>query len=142
MKRAYLATSYTWKSSLRNIPIVGKILARLVEYWRYRRVSKATAKLLSTTGWNIFSPITHSHIIPKWIPDRLNTHSFWLHWDFDWISACDEVWVYRQPGWNESYGVAKELELTAEVLKKPIRHIEYKTCRFLGEGPLYYNFPK
>jgi len=60
---------------------------------------------------NIFSPITHSHHIPKWLPDRLNTHTFWLGLDFDWISVCDEMYIFMQPGWAESYGVNEEMKL-------------------------------
>lgn len=141
MKRAYLATSYTWKNPMRNLPLIGKALARLVEYVRYRRVSKATAILMERTGWNIFSPITHSHIIPKWIPERLNTHTFWLNLDFDWISMCDEVWVFCQPGWQESYGVGKEIELAITRLNKRVRFVsmDYK---FQGKEPMTFKHPK
>jgi hypothetical protein len=141
MKRAYLATSYTWKSPLRKIPLIGKMLGRIVEYVRYIRVSKCTAALLNRTGWNIFSPITHSHIIPRWIPNRLNTHTFWLGMDFDWISACDEVWVFMQPGWNESYGVSKEIELAITKLNKKIRYVKMDYM-FKGDEPKYYEHPK
>ncbi len=122
MKRAYLATSYTWKSKWAKLPIIGKVLGRFVEHVRMVRVSKATAALLQSTGWNIFSPITHSHLIPKWIPERLNTHTFWLGLDFDWIKQCDEMWVFMQPGWMDSYGVIQERKLCARLGKK-VRYI-------------------
>jgi hypothetical protein len=141
MKRAYLATSYTWKNSLRKLPLIGKMLGRFVEHVRYTRVSKATAALLETTGWNVFSPITHSHVIPRWIPERLNTHTFWLGLDFDWISACDEVWVFMQPGWKESYGVNEEVKLSQNELGKKVRFINMDYT-FADEAPEFYEHPK
>ena len=140
MKRAYLATSYTWKNPMRSWPLIGKLLGRLVEYVRYKRVSKATAHLLETTGWNIFSPITHSHIIPRWIPNRLNTHTFWLGLDFDWISACDEIWVFMQPGWKESYGVNKEVELAQKRLGIRVRFVKMD-YEFDGPRPEFIPHP-
>jgi hypothetical protein len=104
---------------------------------RYWRVTKATARLMENHleirggevhGWNIFSPITHSHHIPKWIPERLNTHTFWLGLDFDWIYSCDEVWVYMQPGWVQSYGVGEEIQLARDN-EIPVRFFDYKTYR-------------
>ena len=139
MKRAYLATSYSYKTApgmLRNI----SWLAKIVQYARFRRVTKATALLMVKTGWNIFSPITHSHHIPQYIPDRLDTHTFWLNLDFDWIEACDEVWVYMQPGWEESYGVSRELKYAARH-GKPIRYVNMD-LEFTTEPPRFYVLPK
>jgi hypothetical protein len=141
MKRAYLATSYTWKNKWAKVPVIGKMLSRLVEYVRYRRVSKATAILLEKTGWNIFSPITHSHIIPKWIPNRLNTHTFWLGLDFDWISVCDEVWVFYQPGTGISYGVTEEIKTALYKLKKKVRFIT-TDYEFVDQEPEFFDLPE
>jgi hypothetical protein len=139
MKKAYLATSYTWKSKWRNVPIIGKLLHKLVMHTRYIRVSKATAALLESTGWNVFSPITHSHIIPKWIPDRLNTHTFWLGLDFDWIKECDEMWVFMQPGWMDSFGVTEELKLARKIgMKIRYIHMDYT----FDYDPETYRLPK
>lgn len=105
-------------------------------------MSKATAALLEKTGWNIFSPITHSHIIPRWIPDRLNTHTFWLGLDFDWIKQCDEMWVFCQPNWDISYGVKEELKLArAEGMKIRFIDMNYKFIGVAGP-PEYYEHPK
>lgn len=139
MKRAYLATSYSYKTkpgSIRNLSII----AKLVQWWRFRRVTKMMAKLLTETGWNIFSPITHSHPLPKYIPERLDTHTFWLNLDFDWIEACDELWVFMQPGWDLSYGVKRELAFAAR-REKPIRYINMDGS-FEGEPPRFYVLPK
>lgn len=155
MKRAYLATSYTWKPKNKWIAKLfvrsqQSFLNRLVMLVRYYRVTKATAKLMVKTGWNIFSPITHSHPIPRWIPERLDTHTFWLNLDFDWIDTCDEVWVYMQPGWDESYGVERELKY-AQRKEKTIRFVnmnyEFVVTdedygNILGGEPRFYVLPK
>jgi hypothetical protein len=140
MKRAYLATSYTWKSKYRTIPVIGAIICKVVENVRFRRVTKATAMLLESTGWNVFSPITHSHPLPKHIPDRLNTHTFWLNLDFDWISACDEMWVFMQPGWDTSYGVDREIKFCKK-REIPVRFVN-EDFTFSGEEPRIYVLPK
>ena len=119
--KVYLATAYSYKTapgSTRNL----KWFALVMQWLRYRRVTKATAKLLMK-GYNVFSPITHSHPIPKYIPARLDTHSMWLGLDFDWIDCCDEVWVYMQPGWDESHGVQQEI-LYAMETGKPVRYVD------------------
>lgn len=132
MNRAYLATSYTWKSKWVKIPVLGKWLHKIVMHVRYWRVTKCMAELLrKDTKTNVFSPITHSHHVPKWLPERLNTHTFWLGLDFDWISVCNEMYVFMQPGWSESYGVNEEIKLC---LSKgiPVRFVDMD-YRFVGE---------
>jgi hypothetical protein len=108
MKRVYLATSYTalgWKKKF-------WLTRKLTEWFRYYKVTKCLAKMAVRfeSEVNVFSPITHSHPLTPWIPDRLNTHSFWLGIDFNWIDTCDELWVYCQPGFDTSYGVNEEIK--------------------------------
>ena len=99
MKRVYLATSYSHKWGI-------------VRWWRYKKVTKCLGVLSAryVGQYNFFSPITHSHKLVPYIPERLNTHGFWLGIDFDWIDTCDEVWVYMQDGWDFSHGVNEELK--------------------------------
>jgi hypothetical protein len=77
---------------------------------------------MATKDINIFSPITHSHPLPKYMPKSCNTHKFWLKLDFDWIKACDELWVFCQKGWNKSTGVVREIKY-AESLGMPVKYI-------------------
>jgi hypothetical protein len=114
--KVYLATCYTWGKPSDKNPI-----AKLIKWWRFRRVTKTAAYWL-IRGYNIFSPITHSHPIPKFIPARLDTHSHWLGIDFQWIDVCDELWVYCQPGWDESHGVLNEIAY-AQKIGKPVRYV-------------------
>jgi hypothetical protein len=132
MKKIYLATSYSYKTKngmLRNL----SWFAKFIMWVRYRRVTRATAHFLVEgviTGAkvNIFSPITHSHPLPKYIPRRLDTHSMWLGLDFQWIDCCDEMWIYMQPGWAESYGVEQEIRHCRQT-DKIIRFFDYKTYK-------------
>lgn len=118
--KVYLATCYTWGGSAS----ASNPIAKFIKWWRYRCVTKAAAHFL-IRGYNIFSPITHSHPIPKYIPRRLDTHTHWLGIDFQWIDVCDELWVFMQPGWYKSHGVINEIEY-AKQIGKPVRYVNTK----------------
>jgi hypothetical protein len=103
MKTIYLATAYG-KSGL---------WGKLVMWLRYYRVSKVAGYIIKA-GHNVFSPITHSHTI-AWICRLPHLdHELWLTLDKWYVDACDEVWVYNQKGWKESYGVKREIEWALE----------------------------
>jgi len=96
--KVYLATPYGWGSNK-------GLLARIIQWLRYYKVTKVAAYWLGK-GYNMFSPITHTHPMSKHI-DLL--HSEWLGVDFQWIELCDELWVLCQPGWQSSDGVKQEV---------------------------------
>ena len=83
----------------------GGPIARSLCGWRFRNVTKVTAYWMKR-GLNIFSPITHSHPIGKYVKF---SHEEWLDFDFQWIDACDVLWVYCQFGWQKSDGVRQEV---------------------------------
>jgi hypothetical protein len=60
----------------------------------------------------------------------------WLGIDFQWIDVCDELWVYMQKGWKESYGVSQEVQY-AESLGKTVRYLDAKTYLFVSEKEVY-----
>ena len=128
MDKVYLATSYTSYSKW-------WIVKQFVQWKRFFTVTKCLAKIATrySEKVNFFSPITHSHLLTWWIPARLDTHTFWLNIDFEWVDACDEVWVYCQEGWQESYGVQEEIK-KAQATGKPVYTIsddgEYKLWRY------------
>jgi len=128
--KVYLATSYSYKivpGNTRNT----KWYSLWRQWLRYRKVTKATAYWL-IKGYNVFSPITHSHPLPKYIPARLDTHTMWLGLDFAWIDCCDELWVFMQDGWRDSYGVKKEIEY-AKTKEMPIRYVTENNYMYLNE---------
>jgi hypothetical protein len=57
----------------------------------------------------------------------------WLGLDFQWIDCCDEMWVYMQPGWANSYGVDQEIKHCYDT-GKPIRFFNYKTYKEVNAG--------
>jgi hypothetical protein len=117
MKTIYLATAYSYKSFLSKIPTNPPskfdLIGRFMMWLRNKRVSKCAAFILKN-GNNVFSPITHSHYIARTGKLPQLSHSFWLKLDKWYVDACDEVWVYNQKGWKESYGVKREIEWALE----------------------------
>ena len=108
--KVYLATPYQWRGSNEGL------ISWIVRWWRYRKVTKIAA-IWMEKGYNIFSPITHSHPISKFAD---LSHAEWLEYDFQWIDACDELWVYCQPGWQTSDGVRQEVQYARNKNKEVI----------------------
>jgi len=75
---------------------------------RYQMVTSKTARLMEL-GYQVFSPITHSHPISLNMKNK--GHDFWMKQDYPYIELwADEVWVYAIDGWRESRGVGLEIE--------------------------------
>ena len=96
--KVYLATPYGWGNNK-------GLIAKIVHWWRNRKVTKVAAYWIGK-GYNVFSPITLTHPISKFVTLE---HAEWLACDFQWIDACDELWVLCQPGWQKSDGVRQEV---------------------------------
>lgn len=78
-----------------------------------QRVEKATyeAARLMAGGFNVFSPLTHSHHVTQHLPpEYAHDHDFWLSRDLQIIDKCDAVYVLCLDGWTESKGVAVEIK--------------------------------
>jgi hypothetical protein len=86
-------------------------------------------------GYNVFSPITHSHIIAEKGNLEALDHEFWLALDRWYVDRCDQIWVYNQPGWMESTGVNREMdwawkqEKPVILIDKDANFIHYFTTR-------------
>ena len=91
----------------------------------YQEACKKAGELMKQ-GYAVFCPIAHSHSIET---DgdfgEIEDGDWWLQQDFAILDWCDALVVYKMPGWEESYGVAKEIE-RADKLEIPINYIEYK----------------
>ena len=95
---------------------------------RHEIVTRRAGKLMQD-GYVVFSPITHSVPIAEAItsidehkPDGKYGHDFWLDQDSYFLQWCDEMWVLKQEGWIESFGVNWEIDFITK-LNKPIRYI-------------------
>ena len=98
----YLATPYAkWASkddaAAHAAAITGRLLAQDVK---------------------VFSPIAHSHMIHTYAPSLPNTHEFWLGFDKHFVDLAHGLLVAALPGWDQSVGVAQEIEWFKEA-KKP-----------------------
>lgn len=96
-KLIYLACPYTHKYDT-------------VMQERFEKASKVAA-ILMERGNNVFSPLTHSDIVCRYMEEDLQTDfSFWLSRDLQIIDFCTHVYVLMLEGWDESKGVAVEIE--------------------------------
>jgi hypothetical protein len=89
-----------------------------VENERYRIVTEVASILIVKTGCEVFSPITHSHLLnrmairygtvknARWHP----TYDFWLQFDFRMLDLADWLYILKLDGWQESNGIAAEKE--------------------------------
>ena len=99
-ERIYLACPYWHKD-----PIVREE--------RYQLVTRKAAELM-LQGYQVFSPITHSHPISAHMPNQ--DHDFWMKQDYPYIQHwADEVWVYAIDGWRESIGVGLEINYASSL---------------------------
>ena len=111
MKLVYLANPYTSYDGSRSeaFQIVCRFAAKI---------------MMENPDISVFSPIAHSHSIEVESDLNPQTGDWWLERDFPILDKCDELWVYKMPGWEMSYGVGKEIE-RANKFGIPIKFIEY-----------------
>jgi hypothetical protein len=90
---------------------------------RYEQVCKQAARLMED-GYLVFCPIAHSHPIEiLGLPKRMSG-DWWLKQDFAILQHCNEMHVYKIPGWDKSYGVKEEIKF-AKKNNIPVKYIEY-----------------
>lgn len=75
---------------------------------RYHDVMAYTAWLLKHERWG-YSPIVHCHIMAKTYGLPID-FDYWMRLDFTMIDAAKELHVVKIPGWQESRGVAAEIQ--------------------------------
>lgn len=91
----------------------------------FQRVCRMAAQIMmDDPNVSVFSPIAHSHSIEVESDLGVQSGDWWLERDYPILDKCDEVWVYKMPGWETSYGVGKEI-IRAQRLGIPVKFIEY-----------------
>ena len=76
--------------------------------WRYYKAIDLTADLIER-GWNVFSPIVHSHYISK--QTGILDSRFWVDLDLSFLDRwADCLLVLCIPGYWQSDGVAREVD--------------------------------
>ena len=76
---------------------------------RYDAACKASAQLM-VAGAIVFCPIAHTHPISSWVPERVQTHEFWMAQDLPMLARASGLAVLQIDGWLESRGVNEEIE--------------------------------
>lgn len=89
--------------------------------WRYQRTLTFTVKAMQA-GHTIISPIVYGHHIHKTGVDDFGFER-WKELNDRLLSASDEVWVLRLLDWNQSLGVAYEIDQATKMLL-PIRFVD------------------
>lgn len=77
------------------------------------------AKILIEKHEIVFSPLTMTHPIDVRMAHDPGSE-FWVKFDEAFMTHCSAIAVLKLPGWNQSSGVARELEYFAAKGVKPI----------------------
>lgn len=86
---------------------------------RFHEACAATARLLKH-GTAVFSPVVFGHpLVAHGLP---TDWSFWEPFAREHIARCDELLVLMLDGWQDSVGVAAEIEIAGE-FGKPVRYL-------------------
>lgn len=92
-----------------------------VRQWRFR-VAAYESSLLMNQGFQVFSPICHSH--PIAVAGGLPTGwDYWEPYDRKMMSICDHMHILRLPGWQSSVGLNAEMDIAREICL-PVTDIE------------------
>jgi len=95
----YLATPYSHPSSH-------------IRQWRYEQ-AQALWWHFVLKGYAVYSPIVHTH--PAAVKyEAPQGYEFYQHFDEQMISAAEEVWVCHIPGWQDSKGMAAEVQFAMQ----------------------------
>ena len=80
---------------------------------------------LLARGYNIYSPISHTHPIHRASPVFLarHEHELWYELDLDFIAKTDFTGIILAPGWKSSKGCMLEKE-TFEDQGKPVLYYD------------------
>lgn len=124
-RMTYLAVPYS----------CNKFPGRLLMWWRYRKVTKIAAHLMGR-GFNVFSPITHSHAIATIGKLPALNHEFWLELDKWYVNRCAMMHVLMIDGWEKSKGVRREIRWALEQ-GKPVYGLDRfgNTVKWILEVP-------
>lgn len=79
---------------------------------RFNLVSKLAAELVSK-GLVAISPITYGHVLLDY-KDMPTDFKFWNNFCIHLLSKCDELYVYKINGSEESIGLKEEIKFAKE----------------------------
>lgn len=108
----YLASPYTDPS-------------RQVRKKRAKAVIAVAVRLIqqyAASGVRIYSPIAHTHAMAE-AGDLPCNFDYWEEFDRRVLTVCDELWIAKLDGWQESHGISNEVQIMRQ-LHKPIRYVD------------------
>lgn len=88
---------------------------------RFLQAATAAGNII-LNGYNVFSPISHSHYIFELVPATGSSWEQWAEINHEMIDLSTEVWVLALNGWEQSKGVANEIEY-AGATGKPVKFV-------------------
>lgn len=91
-----------------------------VQEQRFQQACQAAAALIRN-GTPVFCPIAHSYPIAQY--DLPTDWTFWERVDRLQMQSCTEVVVVKLDGWEQSRGIAAEVQI-AEEMGLPVRYVE------------------
>lgn len=107
---------------------------------RFEASAHAAAELIRE-GKFVYSPITMTHPIDLVLADEGGSmgSEYWCDFDEAFMNVCSEMIILAIPGWQESRGIAREIDYFLQ-RGKPISLIAYDGGRyerfdFSGAGP-------
>ena len=80
------------------------------------------AAFLTRHGIGVFSPIAHTHPVAVYGNLDPLDHTIWLPADAPMMAAAVGMVIVKMDGWQESYGIKKEIE-AFEAMSKPIEYM-------------------
>ena len=98
----------------------------------FRDAAELAGKLLKA-GYKVYSPICHTHPIAEYGELDPLDHSIWLPFDEAMMRACDALMVAHMDGWEESFGIAHEIEFF-EASGKPVYDLDPVSCKITLRG--------
>ena len=84
-----------------------------VRHCRFHAANRAAARLYEM-GYNVLSPISHSHPISLYMQNS-NDSDFWTSVDDYWQRQCDQLIILTMTGWQESKGLGREIDLAVSI---------------------------
>lgn len=104
----YLASPYSDKSTF--------VMER-----RYTQALAVVAEM-SKAGLVVYSPIVHFHEVARRFSLPAD-FQFWKQVNFGMLDRALELWILKQPGWDNSIGITAE-DSYARSLGIPIKRVE------------------
>lgn len=131
---SYLGTPYTYKGDNKNPEFIEK-----VKKFRFEAVTKASGWLMNEFGWNVFSPITHSHPMHQLCADIRGDWAFWEQVDLQYIGLSVRMIILTISGWEKSTGLTAETDY-ARKIGLPIFYLHIIRARVFDGEPGMFDY--